>query len=62
LLVALIAAQYFVPAVSPVRETVTAWKFESVDPSNVAVVKLLGVPLDPPLVHQVDVARSHAAW
>jgi hypothetical protein len=57
-LVALSAAQYWVPAVSPVRLTETLWKLESVNASTAEAVVLAGEPLVPWLVHQVEVARS----
>jgi hypothetical protein len=55
--VALIAAQYLVLAVRPVRLTDTLWKFPSLDPSVTGVVAV-GVPLVPKEVHQVEVAGA----
>lgn len=58
--VALIAAQYFALAVSPVRLTVTLWEVPSLKPSAVAVV-VVGVPLAPNDVHQVELASAYLA-
>lgn len=55
--VALTAAQYLAPAVRPVRFTDTLWEVPSLNPSAVAVV-VVGVPLAPKDVHQVEVASA----
>src|SRR5437588_766762 len=60
-LVALTAAQYFVPLVRPVMLTATLWKVESVNPSAWAVVEFVGDPLVPPDVHHMEVASAQAA-
>jgi hypothetical protein len=51
---ALIAAQYAVPEVSPVRLTQTSWDVPSLYGSACANVELAGVPLVPLELHHVE--------
>src|SRR3954453_911590 len=57
---ATISAQYCVPAVRPLRFTVTPWKLLSCCGSDTGDV-LVGVPLVPLLVHQGEVAGAYSA-